>query len=162
MEYYDINFLISTGIDKGRMDEALSWLDSKFNVSADSPERKVHRIKLAYPIKKETEAWYYQLKFVAPADMSPDFFEEIQKELKIKKEFIRSLIIKKQDEPIKERRSQAPKIEKSEDEDESSPEEIKSSPESEKEAEPSAESKKEKKLQLQEIDQKLEEILKEE
>lgn len=163
MEYYDINFLILTSLDKSQLDSTVSWLDSKFNVSADSAERKVQRRKLAYPIKKEVEAWHYQLRFVAPADISPKFFEELQKELKARKEVLRSMIVKKRDEPpAKEKRVRVAETENAEDGD--SPavasEAVKNEPEAG--AETPAETKKEKKVQLQEIDQKLEEILKEE
>ena len=163
MEYYDINFLILTSLDKSQLDSTVSWLDSKFNVAADSAEKKVQRRKLAYPIKKEVEAWHYQLRFVAPADISPKFFEELQKEIKAKKEIIRSMIVKKRDEPpAKEKRVRRAETEN---EDSSSspaaaPEEAKNEPETKTEA--VTEAKKEKKVQLQEIDQKLEEILKEE
>jgi ribosomal protein S6 len=158
MEYYDINFLILTSLDKGQLDAAVSWLDSKFNVAPDSAERKIQRRKLAYPIKKETEAWHYQLRFVAPADMSPKFFEELQKELKMRKEVIRSMIVKKRDEPpAKEKRIRPVEVEAVENNDSSaSVEEAKKEPETEAAVETK------KKVQLQEIDQKLEEILKEE
>ena len=163
MEYYDINFLILTSLDKGQLDSTVSWLDSKFSVAADSAERKVQRRKLAYPIKKEIEAWHYQLRFVAPADISPKFFEEFRKELKERKEIIRSMIVKKRDEPpAKEKRVRLMETENAENNESPAiaPEETKSMPETKIEA--AIETKKGKKVQLQEIDQKLEEILKEE
>ncbi|MFA5742881.1 MAG: 30S ribosomal protein S6 [Candidatus Paceibacterota bacterium] len=166
MEYYDINFLILTSLDKGQFDSTVSWLDSKFNVAADSAERKVQRRKLAYPIKKEIEAWHYQLRFIAPADISPKFFEELRKEMKERKEIIRSMIVKKRDEPpAKEKRVRLVETENAENN--GSPivatavtEKTESKPEAK--IETVVETKKEKKIQLQEIDQKLEEILKEE
>ena len=163
MEYYDINFLILTSLDKGQLDSTVSWLDSKFSVAADSAERKVQRRKLAYPIKKEIEAWHYQLRFVAPTDISPKFFEEFRKELKERKEIIRSMIVKKRDEPpAKEKRVRLMETENAENNESPAiaPEETKSMPETKIEA--AIETKKGKKVQLQEIDQKLEEILKEE
>lgn len=164
MEYYDINFLISADLDKSSLDSATSWLDSKFNIAADSLEKKVKKIKLAYPIKKQTEAWHYELKFIAPADISPSFFEELRNDLKTKKEIIRSMIVKKKDEPpVKERRPRLAETTPVESEESSSEEkkpEIENKNESKKEA--PVEIKKEKKVQLQEIDEKLEEILKEE
>ncbi len=163
MEYYDINFLILTSLDKGQLDSTVAWLDSKFSVAADSAERKVQRRKLAYPIKKEIEAWHYQLRFVAPTDISPKFFEEFRKELKERKEIIRSMIVKKRDEPpAKEKRVRLAETENAENNESPviAPEEAKSKPETKTEA--AIETKKGKKVQLQEIDQKLEEILKEE
>jgi ribosomal protein S6 len=163
MEYYDINFLILTSLDKSQLDLTVSWLDSKFNAATDSAGKKVQRRKLAYPIKKETEAWHYQLRFVAPADISPKFFEELRKELKGRKEIIRSMIVKKRDEPpAKEKRVRLTETENAESSESPAiaPEEIKSKPETKTEA--AVETKKGKKVQLQEIDQKLEEILKEE
>ncbi|MFA5249225.1 MAG: 30S ribosomal protein S6 [Candidatus Paceibacterota bacterium] len=176
MKYYDLNFMILTSLDKGQLDSTVSWLDSKFNVQPESPDRKVQRRKLAYPIRKEVEAWHYQLKFVPGADISPKFFEELQMELKTKKEILRFLLLKKRDEPpAKEsRRARKPEgaaaAESSENDEGSETVEVKESPVPEAvETETVAEVKKEtaaetkkSKVQLQEIDQKLEEILKEE
>jgi len=167
MEYYDVNFIISTGLDKNRTDSVLAWLDSKFNVAAESADRKIQRKKLAYPIKKEIEGWHYQLRFVAPADISPKFFEELQKEIKPKKEILRFLIVKKRDEPpAKQRR--APRIaepvtaENSESADPSQKANVKNETEAKTDPSEAKKTEKEKKVQLQEIDEKLEEILKEE
>jgi ribosomal protein S6 len=167
MEYYDVNFIISTGLDKTRMDSVLAWLDSKFNVAAESADRKIQRKKLAYAIKKETEGWHYQLRFVAPADISPKFFEGLQKEIKSKKEILRFLIVKKRDEPpAKERRApRAVEAVAAENSETAAPsQEAETKNETEIKVDPSEVKKTEKKekVQLQEIDEKLEEILKEE
>lgn len=176
MKYYDLNFMILTSLDKGQLDSTVSWLDSKFNVQPESPDRKVQRRKLAYPIRKEVEAWHYQLKFVPAADISPKFFEELQMELKTKKEILRFLLLKKRDEPpAKEsRRARNPEgaaetadadaseaAETTEAKESPAPETVKTETVAEVKKETVAETKKSK-VQLQEIDQKLEEILKEE
>jgi len=171
MEYYDDNFIISTGLDKSRLDSVFAWLDSKFSVPAESADKKIQRKKLAYPIKKETEGWHYQLRFVAPADISPRFFEDLQKEIKAKKEVLRFLIVKKRDEPpAKERRAPRPVEAASENGETVADQTSEAKTETEAEAkveaktDPSETKKTEKKekVQLQEIDKKLEEILKEE
>lgn len=163
MEYYDVNFIISTGLDKSRLDSVLAWLDSKFGVQPESTDKKVQRRKLAYPIKKETEGWHYQLRFVAPADISPKFFENLQKEIKGKKEILRSLIVSKKDEPpAKIRRAPRPAETPVAENGEAAPAvQENETPKAETEQEAKKTEKKEK-VQLQEIDQKLDEILKEE
>jgi len=135
MNYYELNYLVSPDISE---EEAKSYpekiitLIQAENGMPDFPssERIVLKKRLAYPINKKDSAYVLSLSFLLHQDNLPS----LEKKLKEDKNILRYFILRKKQQKISEKR------------------EIKR-PELAKKPE-------EKKVDLQEVEKKLEEILK--
>ena len=112
-------------------------------------DKKANRRKLAYPINKEIEAWLYFFNLYLEAENKKEILDSIEKSLKEDKDILRFLIIRKAERVQKPIRRRAEK---------SSPEEAPKI-EVKKEEAPSEKKPKKTKAQLEEIGQKLDEML---
>jgi ribosomal protein S6 len=114
-------------------------------------DKKADRRKLAYPINKEIEAWLYFFNLYLKAENKKEILDSIEKSLKEDKNILRFLIISKAERVQKPIRRRAEKAAS----ETTAPKE-----EEKKEEEPVSEEKPKKtKAQLEEIGQKLDEML---
>jgi ribosomal protein S6 len=143
MKYYELTYLIKADLTeekaKALQEKIISLVQEEGGIlnEANSPLKR----KLAYPIKKEGQAYLATLKF----QLKPDRLVSLEKKIESEKEILRYLILTKKKAEVV-------------------PEAVKAIPVSRKgEKAPSIPSVKQapKKVELKEIEKKLEEILKE-
>jgi small subunit ribosomal protein S6 len=138
MKNYELTYLIKSDLTEEEVKEfqekIISLIQEKGGVlgKINSPLKK----KLAYPIKKEGQAYLATLNF----QLNPEELAGLEKKIKLKNQILRYLILTKKEAKI-------------------IPEAIKIPPIAKKRKEVIPE--KEKKVELEEIEKKLEEILKE-
>lgn len=144
MKLYELTYLASPLLSEEEIKSLLSKISGFISETGGKMEKSHEplRKKLAYPIKKQTEAFLISLDF----RLFPDKLKELEKALKSEKEIIRYIILNKKE--VKEKpASRKPFIPPS-------PEVATEEPAKEKkEAKPQ-------KVELKEIDKKIEEILK--
>ncbi len=93
MKLYELTYLISPDLSetelKSFQEKIVSLIENKGGVlvSTNEPTKK----KLAYPIKKKSEAYLSSLNF----QLSPDKLIEIERELKTEENILRFLLITK-------------------------------------------------------------------
>ncbi len=152
MLFYEINLLISPNFTEDEISAFVAKTEAELQkngkiVSGDKPERK----KLAYSVEQQIEAWFYFFQLRPEVEDKKAMLDSIEKLLKEEKEVIRYLIIKKDtkktEAPAKPPRMRIRK-------DEVKAEEVKT-----EETETVVEEKPKKKVQLEEIDEKLNEML---
>lgn len=153
MLFYEINLLISPNFTEDEISAFVAKTEADLQkngkiVSGDKPERK----KLAYPVEDQIEAWFYFFQLRPEVEDKKTMLDSIEKMFKEEKEIVRYLIIKKDtkktEAPAKPQRMRIRK-------DEVKAEETTAT----EEAEPVKEEKPKKKVQLEEIDEKLNEML---
>lgn len=134
MHYYEINLLLSPKPSNEEIESLALNLEQFFSSFGKTiKENKAERKRLAYPINKETEAWFCYFTFYP--ENPKEALEAIEKKLKENKEIIRYLIIKKQPQKEVIRRKKEIKIT------------------------PSPEQTPKAKVQLEEVEEKLHEML---
>jgi len=134
MKYYELTYLVSTRVSetelKNLQEKINSFIQQEEGILIET--KNLGQQKLAYPIKKENEAYLVSLSF----HFKPEKLKRLEKQLKEIKEILRFLILTKQLTKAKTiTREVLPKIKKL--------------------------PPKEKKVELKEIEKKLEEILNE-
>lgn len=133
--FYEINLLISPALGE---DDAISFVeklrgDLQIHGKIDD-ETKPERIKLAYPISDQNDAWlyYFNLHIEDEEIDKKEVLDAVEKTLKESGNVLRSLFIKKETKSKKEKKKRVPK---------------------------SLESTTKKKEDIEKIDEKLEEML---
>jgi ribosomal protein S6 len=133
--FYEINLLISPALGE---DDAISFVeklreDLQIHGKIDG-ETKPERIKLAYPISDQNDAWlyYFNLHIEDEEIDKKEVLDAVEKTLKESGNVLRSLFIKKETKSKKEKKKRVPK---------------------------SLESTTKKKEDIEKIDEKLEEML---
>jgi small subunit ribosomal protein S6 len=106
MQFYEINILISPSLSQ---EEAISFISNLENHFQDLgkiiSDTKVERKKLAYPIKKEEEAWFSFFNFFPKEDkIVKETLDLIEKKLKEEKNILRHLTIKKDEKKVERKR----------------------------------------------------------
>jgi ribosomal protein S6 len=82
---YEIGFLLKNGKDYPEISSVLA----RHNIGVVGPEKQPTRIRLAYPIKKESSAFFGNFYFSA----NPNQIKEIGEELKLNKNLLRFIIV---------------------------------------------------------------------
>ncbi len=93
IDHYEITFIVQGDIadnEQSQITEEVSNYISKNKGNIETIQ-ELGRKKLQYPIKKSWRGCFYSLE----CDVDPSAIKEIEKELKLKSEIIRYLIIKK-------------------------------------------------------------------
>lgn len=142
MKPYEIAYLISSDLSE---EEARAFQGKITSLVKEEggildEARMPLRKKLAYPIKKQNQAYLAFFNF----QLNPDALANLEKKLKAENQILRHLIVIKK--PVKPARERVRKL--------------KTQPESVNFEENKAYNEKEKKVELKEIEEKLEEILK--
>lgn len=152
MLFYEINLLISPNFTEDEISAFIAKMEAELQKHGKIvSDKKAERKKLAYSVENQIEAWFTFLQLHPAAENKKEMLDSIEKLLKEEKEVIRFLIIKKDtkktEAPIKPQRTRIRKEEK--------PEEAPVATE-----EIAVEEKpKKQKAQLEEIDEKLNEML---
>lgn len=146
MLFYEINLLISPNLNEAEISSFIETMEKELQKYGKVDGTKTgERKKLGYPVLKQTEAWFYFLNLYPEAQNKKELLDSVEKILKENKDILRSLIIKKDtkktEAPTKPMRTRPIKTEK-----------IAEEPITE-------ESSKSSKAQLEEIDQKIDEML---
>lgn len=146
MLFYEINLLISPNFTEAEIssfvEKTLGELQKYGKAEGKfAPERK----KLAYPVSDQIEAWMYFFNLTPQSGDRKELLDAVEKELKENKDIIRFIVIKKDtkktEAPLKPMRTRPVRLE-------------------EKTEKPVVEEKSRKpKAQLEEVEQKLEEML---
>lgn len=145
MLFYEINLLISPNLTEAEISSFVlktkEELQKYGRIEGTAvPERK----KLAYPLLKQIEAWLYFFNLIPAAADKKELLDSVEKTLKENKEILRFIIIKKDtkktEAPVKPMRTRPMRIE-------------------EKTEKPSEEKPKKTKVQMEEIEEKLDEML---
>ena len=147
MEFYEFNFLISPVLSQAEADALAEKMEAELQkFGKSSSDKKTDRRRLSYPINKETEAWFSFITLYPEAGKDKgSILQEIEKMFKEEKNVLRMMTIKKRPVKISAiRRRPSSKIS----------EEAKAEPEKEEEKKPVKT-----KAQLEEIGQKLDEML---
>lgn len=147
MLFYELNLLISPNFSEAEISSFIEKIEGELQKHGKIvSDKKAERKKLAYSVEKQIESWFYFLSlYPNDAQDKKELLDLVEKMLKEDKDIIRFLIIKKDtkktEAPAKPMRTRPAKIEKT-------PEE------------PAAEEKSRKpKAQLEDIGQKLDEML---
>lgn len=151
MLFYEINLLISPNFTEDEISTFITKMEADLQKYGKIvSDKKAERKKLAYSVEKQIEAWFYFLQLRPEIQNKKEMLDSIEKLLKEEKEIIRFLIIKKDtkktEAPAKPQRTRPHKEEKIE--------EIVPTEETGVEEKP-----KKQKVQLEEIDKKLNEML---
>jgi len=146
MLFYEINLLISPNFTEAEISSFIEKMKGELQkhgkIEGNAvPERK----KLAYPVSNQIEAWFYFFNLKPEVGDKKELLDSVEKTFKENKDILRSLIIKKDtkktEAPIKPMRTRPIKAE-----------EVKEEPAIE-------EKPKKPKVQLEEIGEKLDEML---
>ena len=150
MEFYQFNLLLSPNMSEADTVSFIEKMETEMQKYGKVvSDKKADRRKLAYPINKEIEAWLYFFNLYLQAENKKEILDSIEKSLKEDKNILRFLIISKAERVQKPIRRRA---EKATSENPAKEEEKKEEPVSE-------EKPKKPKAQLEEIGQKLDEML---
>jgi ribosomal protein S6 len=145
MIFYEINLLISPNLTEAEISSFVLKTKEELQKHGKTggtavPERK----KLAYPLSKQVEAWLYFFNLTPESKERKEILNSIEKTLKENKDILRFIIIKKDtkktEAPLKPMRTRPIRIE-------------------EKKEKPVEEKTRKSKAQLEDIGQKLEEML---
>jgi ribosomal protein S6 len=153
MLFYEINLLISPNFTEDEISTFIGKMEADLQKYGKIvSDKKAERKKLAYSVENQIEAWFYFLQLRPEVQNKKEMLDSVEKLLKEEKEVIRFLIIKKDtkktEAPAKPQRTRIRK-------EEEKPEEVVvATEETTKE-----ESPKKHKVQLEEIDEKLSEML---
>jgi small subunit ribosomal protein S6 len=93
MNKYEILYILTTGLGDEATDAQIEKYNKLIEASGGAVEKtdKWGVKKLAYPIDYKTEGYYVLVNFTAPSTLPL----EIERQMKISDEIIRSIIIKK-------------------------------------------------------------------
>ncbi len=151
MLFYEINLLISPNFTEDEISTFIGKMEADLQKYGKIvSDKKAERKKLAYSVENQIEAWFYFLQLRPEVANRKEMLDSVEKLLKENKDVVRFLIIKKDtkktEAPAKPQRTRIHK--------------------EEKEAEAAAveevateEKPKKQKAQLEEIDEKLNEML---
>lgn len=150
MLFYEINLLISPNFTEDEISAFIAKMEADLQKYGKIvSDKKAERKKLAYSVENQIEAWFYFLQLRPEVQNRKEMLDAVEKLLKEEKEVIRFLIIKKDtkktEAPAKPQRTRPHKEEKVEEA---------LTTETETEEKP-----KKQKAQLEEIDEKLSEML---
>jgi ribosomal protein S6 len=150
MLFYEINLLISPNFTEDEISAFIAKMEADLQKYGKIvSDKKAERKKLAYSVENQIEAWFYFLQLRPEVQNKKEMLDAVEKLLKEEKEVIRFLIIKKDtkktEAPAKPQRTRPHKEEK-----------VEEAVTTEAEAE---EKPKKQKAQLEEIDEKLNEML---
>jgi ribosomal protein S6 len=159
MLFYEINLLISPNFTEDEISAFILKMETELQKHGKIvSDKKAERKKLAYSIDNQIEAWFYFLQLRPEVQNRKEMLDLVEKFLKEEKEVIRFLIIKKDtkktEAPAKPQRTRIHKEEKAE--------EVvatEATAETTTEEVPTEEKPKKHKVQLEEIDEKLNEML---
>ncbi len=101
---YEIGFLVREEYDEKEIKDLLKGYKAEI-----LDERRVKKIKLAYPIKKEVSAHFGYIHF----SLLPEDVKDLSKQLKLNQKVLRTIIVnlpKKINEPFGERKIEKPII----------------------------------------------------
>jgi ribosomal protein S6 len=146
MLFYEINLLISPNLTEAEISSFIEVMEKELQKYGKVDGTKTaERKKLGYPVLKQTESWFYFFNLYPEAQDKKELLDSVEKILKENKDILRSLIIKKDtkktEAPAKPIRTRPLKTEG-----------VIEEPSSE-------ENPKSSKAQLEEIDQKIDEML---
>jgi ribosomal protein S6 len=150
MLFYEINLLISPNFTEDEISTFITKMEAELQKYGKIvSDKKAERKKLAYSVENQIEAWFYFLQLRPEVQNKKEMLDSVEKLLKEEKEVIRFLIIKKDtkktEAPAKPQRTRLHREEKAE--------------EAAKEEAAKEERPKKQKVQLEEIDEKLNEML---
>ncbi|MFZ3057474.1 MAG: 30S ribosomal protein S6 [Minisyncoccales bacterium] len=150
MLFYEINLLISPNFTEDEISAFINKMEADLQKYGKIvSDKKAERKKLAYSVENQIEAWFYFLQLRPEVQNKKEMLDAVEKLLKEEKEVIRFLIIKKDtkktEAPAKPQRTRPHKEEKIE--------------ETATEETATEEKPKKQKAQLEEIDEKLSEML---
>ena len=150
MLFYEINLLISPNFTEDEISAFINKMEADLQKYGKIvSDKKAERKKLAYSVENQIEAWFYFLQLRPEVQNKKEMLDAVEKLLKEEKEIIRFLIIKKDtkktEAPAKPQRTRPHKEEKVE--------------EIATEEATTEEKPKKQKAQLEEIDEKLSEML---
>lgn len=136
MKKYELTYLVSQSLSEEKVKDLLNQISTLISEGGGTILKTNEAIKkkLAYEIKDELEALLIVINF----SLSPEGLESINNQLKEKQEILRHIIVTKRDIKETPKRRTNPKINK----------------------QPIIDQSRDKKVELKEIDQKIEEILK--
>jgi ribosomal protein S6 len=159
MLFYEINLLISPNFTEDEISAFIAKTEAELQKYGKIvSDKKAERKKLAYSVENQIEAWFYFLQLRPEVQNKKEMLDSVEKLLKEEKDVIRFLIIKKDtkktEAPAKPQRTRPHKEEKSEE-----PATATVEAEATTEETPKEEKPKKKKVQLEEIDEKLNEML---
>ncbi|MCK9446318.1 30S ribosomal protein S6 [bacterium] len=152
MLFYEINLLISPNFTEDEISTFIGKMEADLQKYGKIvSDKKAERKKLAYSVENQIEAWFYFLQLRPEVQNKKEMLDSVEKLLKEEKEVIRFLIIKKDtkktEAPAKPQRTRPHREEKVEE------------AEITEKAETTEEKSKKQKVQLEEIDEKLNEML---
>lgn len=156
MLFYEINLLISPNFTEDEISAFITKMETELQKYGKIvSDKKAERKKLAYSVENQIEAWFYFLQLRPEVQNKKEMLDSVEKLFKEEKEVIRFLIIKKDtkktEAPAKPQRTRIHKEEKAE--------EAAVATEATTEEVPTEEKPKKQKVQLEEIDEKLNEML---
>jgi len=145
MLFYELNLLISPNFSETEISSFIEKMEGELQKHGKIvSDKKAERKKLAYPVEKQIESWFYFLSLYPNVQDKKEFLDSVEKILKEDKDIIRFLIIKKDtkktEAPVKPMRTRPAKAEK-----------VSEEPAEEKPRKPKA--------QLEDIGKKLDEML---
>lgn len=151
MLFYEINLLISPNFTEDEISTFINKMEADLQKYGKIvSDKKAERKKLAYSVENQIEAWFYFLQLRPEVTNKKEMLDSVEKLLKENKDVVRFLIIKKDtkktEAPAKPQRTRIHKEEKAE--------EVAATEEVATEEKP-----KKQKVQLEEIDEKLNEML---
>ena len=153
-EHYELIYLISNKFSEDELEPITSSVIKLItdNSGKITIEENWGKKKLAYPIKKFFNAYYYLVEF----DLNGEELSKLDKHLRLSEEILRHLIVKKRiktEEEVEQEKKTAKRIAEQEEKD-------KQEDKQEKKQIVTAEQKKEdKKASMEELDEKLDKIL---
>jgi ribosomal protein S6 len=152
MLFYEINLLISPNFTEDEISTFINKMEADLQKYGKIvSDKKAERKKLAYSVENQIEAWFYFLQLRPEVANKKEMLDSVEKLLKENKDVVRFLIIKKDtkktEAPAKPQRTKIHKEEKAE-EAAAVAEEVTTEEKSKKQ-----------KIQLEEIDEKLNEML---
>lgn len=160
MLFYEINLLISPNFTEDEISAFIAKTEAELQKYGKIvSDKKAERKKLAYSVENQIEAWFYFLQLRPEVQNKKEMLDSVEKLLKEEKDVIRFLIIKKDtkktEAPAKPQRTRLHKEEKTEEA------KVETAAETEVASEetPKKEKPKKQKVQLEEIDEKLNEML---
>lgn len=96
MLFYELNLLISPNFSEAEISSLIEKIEGELQKSGKIvSNKKAERKKLAYPVEKQIEAWFYFLNLYPNAQDKKELLDSVEKYLKENKDVIRFLIIKK-------------------------------------------------------------------
>jgi ribosomal protein S6 len=151
MLFYEINLLISPNFTEDEISAFINKMETELQKYGKIvSDKKAERKKLAYSVENQIEAWFYFLQLRPEVANKKEMLDSVEKLLKEEKDIVRFLIIKKDtkktEAPAKPQRTRIHK-------------EIKTEEVVAVEDIPTEEKPKKQKVQLEEIDEKLNEML---